>query len=54
MASQNPILVFQEENGVQTLEIQHVTDSTIPKMLNGESGFHIYHVRMLTELILRR
>lgn len=54
MASQNPILVFQIENGVKTLEIQHVTDGTIPKMLNGESGFHIYHVRMLTELILHR
>lgn len=54
MGSQNSILLFQEKDGRKTLEIQSISDDLIPEMVNGESGFHIYHVRMLTELILRR
>jgi len=54
MASENSVLVLRTEEDVKTLEMQSVSDSTIPEILNGESGFHIYHVRMLTELILRR
>ena len=54
MAGQNSVLILQTENGVQTTKIEYMDESTIPEMLNGESGFHIYHVRMLTELILRR
>lgn len=54
MASQNPVLVLQMENGVQTTKMEYMDESMIPEVLNGESGFHIYHVRMLTELILRR
>ena len=54
MARENSVLVLRTEEDVKTLEMQSVSDSTIPEILNGESGFHIYHVRMLTELILRR
>lgn len=54
MAGENTVLVLQVKDDVRTLEVQKLTDTTIPKELNGESGFHIYHVRMLTELILRR
>ena len=54
MAGENTVLVLQMKDDIETLEVQKVTDVTIPKELNGESGFHIYHVRMLTELILRR
>ena len=54
MGLENSVLVLHMKDDVKTLEIQGVSESSIPEMLNGESGFHIYHVRMLTELILRR
>lgn len=54
MVSSNTVLVLHMENGVQIPIVENITDNTIPEILNGESGFHIYHVRMLTELILRR
>ena len=54
MAAGNSVLVLQIQEGIETLKIQNFTDSTIPETLNGESGFHIYNVRMMTELILRQ
>lgn len=54
MANENSVLVLQMANNVQKLKVENVTDNTIPEMLNGESGFHIYHVRILTKLILQR
>ncbi len=53
MASVNPVLIFNMEENSKSFEIQDIATDKIPDMLNGESGFHIYHVRMLTELILR-
>ncbi|MBQ5810088.1 MAG: HD domain-containing protein, partial [Clostridia bacterium] len=54
MQGENSVLVY-EENGEQTsLRIVTMNENTIPDMLNGESGFHIVHVRMLTELILKQ
>lgn len=53
MASVNPILVLNSENGNDFLEIVEISSDSIPDTLNSESGFHIYHVRMLTELMLR-
>ena len=51
---ENSVLVY-EENGEQTsLRIVTMSENTIPEMLNGESGFHIFHVRMLTGLILKQ
>lgn len=54
MAAGNSVLVLQIQEGIETLKMQNFTDSTIPEILNGESGFHIYNVRMMTELILRQ
>ena len=54
MANENSVLVLQMANNVQKLKVENVTDNTVPEMLNGESGFHIYHVRILTKLILQR
>ena len=53
MASVNPVLVFNAETENQYLETVDISSNDIPDVLNGEKGHHIYHVRMLTELILR-
>jgi len=50
----NAVLVFDESSGKPQIKIEYVENDNIPKTLNGESGFHIFHVRMLTELILRQ
>ncbi len=52
MENLNPVLVLSDENGESALKIEYVSNDDIPDSLNGESGFHVYHVRMLTELIL--
>lgn len=54
MSQAHPVLVLEERDGRAVIELRDVTDETIPETINGESGFHIYHVRMLTELILRQ
>ncbi len=51
MPSVNPLLVIDKEN--KSFEICDIASDSIPDELNGENGFHVYHVRMLTELILR-
>ena len=53
MASVNPLLVINEESEGMRLEVVEIASDNIPETLNGETGFHIYHVRMLTELMLR-
>lgn len=52
MPSENAVLVWEKQGEEQRLEQRFMNETGIPEMLNGESGFHIYHVRMLTELIL--
>ena len=49
MASVNSVLVLNDK----ILETVEISGDNIPEALNGEKGFHIYHVRMLTELILK-
>lgn len=51
MEGLNPVLVL---DGESTLRIEYISNDSIPGVLNGESGFHVYHVRMLTELILKQ
>jgi len=48
-----PILVFHTEDDCHKIKIQYISDDSVGEMLNGESGYHIYHVRMLTEFLLR-
>lgn len=50
---ENPILVLDTANGLNELKIEYLTDDIAEKELNGESSYHIYHVRMLTEFLLR-
>ena len=52
MQRENNILVLNSKDNVNALALVSVSENSIPEELNGESGFHIYHVRMLTELIL--
>lgn len=54
MHNGNAVLRLRGEENTFTPDIMYITDDTIPEELNGESGFHIYHVRMLTELILKQ
>lgn len=53
MASLNPVLIYHLESEKKYLEIVDISGDNIPETLNGEKGIHVYHVRMLTELILR-
>lgn len=53
MEKHTPVLVLNSGNEADTLELQYIADDNIPENLNGESGFHVFHVRALTELILR-
>jgi len=50
----NPLLVIDFENENYTLKTEYISSENIPETMNDESGFHIYHVRMLTELISRK
>ena len=54
MQSENNVLVLNFEENEPTLQLVTLNENSIPNDLNGESGFHIYHVRMLTELILNQ
>jgi len=53
MQAGNGVLVYRSGENGNILTLMNVEDQSIPAELNGESGFHIYHVRMLTELILQ-
>lgn len=52
MRNENTVLVFNMDAEKPHLQLHSFSEQTIPEKLNGESGFHIYHVRLLTELIL--
>ena len=54
MKAGNDVLVFNPEEHTNFIRVVTIDEENIPEQLNGESGFHVYHVRMLTELILRR
>ena len=47
------ILVFDSAEDVNIVRLVTIEEENIPAQLNGESGFHIFHVRMMTELILK-
>ena len=48
----NPILILDTADGLNKLKIEYLNEDFAEKELNGESSYHIYHVRMLTELLL--
>lgn len=48
----NPILILDTENGLNKLKIEYLSEDTAGVSLNGESVYHIFHVKMLTEYLL--
>lgn len=54
MPNKSAVLKWEKTDDKQSLKIELIDENSIPETLNGESGFHIYHVRMLTELILEQ
>ncbi len=54
MVTQNAVLQCEKNEEKYALQLVWLDDKTIPVTLNGESGFHIFHVRMLTELLLKQ
>ena len=54
MQDKNNILIFDSSEEVNTLSLVSLDENSIPEELNGESGFHIYHVCILTKLILKQ
>ena len=54
MANKNAVLIWEEREEKQTLKLEWIDEKSLPETVNGESGFHIYHVSILTGLILRQ
>ncbi len=52
MAELKPVLVYDGDENSGIIRTQYMSDENLPETYNGEDGFHVYHVRMLTELIL--
>lgn len=50
----NHVLVMDLDDPLYKMHIEYIDESEIPERLNGESGKHIYHVRVMTERILRQ
>ncbi|MBE6564476.1 MAG: HD domain-containing protein [Ruminococcaceae bacterium] len=48
-----PFLVLDTRNDSKKLTIEYLADDFEERDLNGESIYHVYHVRMLTEFLLR-
>ncbi len=54
MIRRNTVLVYNSTENENKIHFSEIDENSVPEELNGESGFHIYHVRMLTELILNQ
>ena len=48
-----PILIWDTSENSNELKIEYLAEDAEERVLNGESIYHIYHVRMITEFILR-
>ena len=53
MVPAEQIIFHSLEKDLHKLKIQDVSDDILTGTINGESGYHIYHVKMITELLLR-
>lgn len=50
----NYVLVMDLKDPFHKLKLEFFDEISVPAKLNGEAGAHIYHVRVLTEIILRQ
>ena len=48
-----PILIWDTTDDKNELKIEYLADDITERTLNGESIYHIYHVRMITEFLPR-
>ncbi|MBR3966290.1 MAG: HD domain-containing protein [Clostridia bacterium] len=48
-----PILIWDTSENSNELKIEYLAEDAEERVLNGESIYHIYHVRMITEFLLR-
>lgn len=49
----SPILVLDTSEESSGLRIEYLAEDAVDQEINGEASAHIYHVRMLTEYLLR-
>lgn len=54
MEQKKPILMMDTIDGVEHITVCTLEAEDILEEFNGEKGFHIYHVCLLTELLLRQ
>lgn len=54
MVMGNYLLVMDSNDPLHKLKLEFFDEISVPAKLNGEAGAHIYHVRVLTEIILRK
>lgn len=50
----NYVLVMDLKDPFHKLKLEFFDEISVPAKLNGEAGAHIYHVRVLTEMILKQ
>ena len=51
---QIPILILETtEEGASLLKIEHINETAVEREINGEAATHIFHVRLITEYLLR-
>lgn len=50
----NYLLVMDLDDPFHKVSMEFFDEMSVPERLNGETGTHIYHVRILTEMILRQ
>lgn len=53
MQAENAVLLLDPSIPDGKPELVALTPGSVPETLNGAGGFHIYHVRLLTELLLQ-
>lgn len=54
MADESLVLILEQQENKNVLRLETISESDIPETLNGESGFHNFHVLVLTKLILKQ
>ena len=50
---QHPILIMDTAEALNRLKIEYLSEASSNQEINGEAVSHIYHVRMITEYLLR-
>lgn len=54
MLKKSKVLKWEKSAEQQSVKLEWIDNTCVPETLNSESGFHIYHVCILTELLLKQ